>query len=294
MFGNRLPDRCAYPSDVQARVPEPRLGIVCAGGVLRLFSVLGAMIRLEEAGLRASVITGSSSGAFTGVMAAALGVQGALTLGRSLGRIGNRAWNQLVGPGDWARLGWSRGRGLISFRRMAGWVETITGYRRIEDLPVRTGVCVTDLETWTPRFVTRGALGPAVAASCSLPLAQPILLEDGRPCVDGGLTVNVPVRLCYELGADVVAALDGLTDPHRTSGRDALVSREEYERSRPRSSSLVPDAPPDFWLRMGAPNLPVFDFCRWEELVDLGYRAAEPLVHRLRAALCVRSLRIAG
>ncbi len=258
------------------------LGVACAGGLARCFAILGALIRLEENGVVPDVLSGTSSGCLAAVLVARFGAEGTREAIGALCRAGNRAWTRLVGPGEPSRLGWGRDRGWISFRPLGDWVEAVTGVRRIEDLPKRVSICATDVETGRPRFFTRGPLGTACAASCSLRPAQPVRWEDGRLYIDGGYSANVPVRTCYEEGCARVIALDGLS---RSQGDVVTRVRtaKRIETAEPGQATRCPDAPADYWLPMGERGQARFDLTAWEDLVRHGYRLAEPLARRVRA-----------
>ncbi len=280
------------PTEIRLfREPPTVIGVACAGGLLRCFSVLGALLRLEEAGLRPGVITGSSSGALISVVAARWGAREAVRISRDMCATGNRLWRSVFGFGDWRRLGFGRAQGLISLQRMGRWVEGMTGLRRLEHLPIRVGVCVTDVMDWKPRVFHRGPIGPMVAASCSLRGAQPIRLEDGREYLDGGLTANLPVRACYDLGARVVLALDGVGSAEACEGSDDGVMPDGSVSGRGR---LQPDARPDLWLRMGTTHHTFVDLRRWEALLEFGYEAAARIVRPLQRALRVHCAQTSG
>ncbi len=257
--------------------PRPRLGLVLAGGLARVYLALGALFRLHEQGWSPAVLTGSSSGALVASVVAVRGVKAAVELALNLSREGIRGWRRFVGLPAIRRFGWSGGRGLISFLPTAAWVREQVGDLGVEEAPIRLGVCVTDAATRRPRFVTRGPLATAVAASCTLPPAHPVDLGDGRPCLDGGLCANVPVALARALGADVVLALDGATDARRLGlpgGTGGWIGRREFERARWPRRAHIPDAPADGWLILGAPDFSWLDLRRGEEMFARGYAAA--------------------
>ncbi len=266
--------------------PPPRLGVACAGSLARFFTIFGALARLADHGVSPTVLSGSSSGALAAVLFARFGARGALEVARDFCREGNRAWGRLVRP----RFP-TGGRGWITFRPLAEWMESHTGVRRIEDLPRKVVLCVTDAETGEPRYLSSGPLGAACAATCSFALAEPIKVA-GRPCVDGGYSVNLPVGACYRAGADVVIALD---PSHPAGGPRGVGSAM---RRVPWSGSLamrdLPDVAPDHWLPLAPPGESRFDLTAWKRMIEHGYRAAGPLARLVAGDLARSSCCAAG
>src|SRR5205085_2059038 len=68
----------------------------------------------------------------------------------------------------------------------------------------------TDLKTGTAVVLKdRGDVAFAIRASCAIPgWYVPVVDEQGRQLVDGGLVANVPTVAARSLGADVVIAVD--------------------------------------------------------------------------------------
>ncbi|MEM3486102.1 MAG: patatin-like phospholipase family protein, partial [Candidatus Methanomethyliaceae archaeon] len=163
---------------------------------------------LEREGIEVSAIAGSSIGAMVG---------GAYAAGIPLSRIEeewlttNRAKLLKSFLPTFPRTGLSSGAGLRRYLR------EILGDVRIEELPIPFAAVATDLETGEAVVLRSGPLVEAIRASTAIPgVFQPVRWE-GRLLVDGGMVEPLPVRVCRELGADIVIAVDTNPAPRPTT-----------------------------------------------------------------------------
>jgi NTE family protein len=80
--------------------------------------------------------------------------------------------------------------------------------KNIEDLKVPYSAVAVSLVDGYAHRISKGSLGYAMQASCSVPgLRKPVQIGNDLFC-DGGVVANVPVKLCREMGADIVIAVD--------------------------------------------------------------------------------------
>ncbi len=182
---------------------KPRIGLALGAGGARGWCHLGVLSVLDEMGVEAEIVAGSSIGALVGA-AEAGGVRDALrdwalelTRGRFLSLVDIRV---------------SRG-GLVAGKEIAN----VLGRWGLDcDFAAldKTFVAVaTNLQSGREVWLREGPLIPAVRASVSLPgLFSPQLL-DGRWLLDGGLTNPVPISVARALGADVVIAVNPNAKP---------------------------------------------------------------------------------
>jgi len=208
---------------VPLRSEGPLVALALGSGGARGFAHVGVIKALEEAGIVADIVTGSSSGAVVAALYAsgrrafeleeiALGVEKA----------------DLV---DFALFGkgWVKGEALQEF------VNRMVGERPIERLARPFAVVATQAKSGRPTVFNRGDTGLAVRASASVPnlFVPPVI--NGEEYVDGGLTSPVPAKLARAMGADIVIAVDvswftqrrNLSgDAGAQSGRYALLADE--------------------------------------------------------------------
>ncbi len=176
---------------------RPRIGLALGSGAARGWAHVGVIRELEETGIRADLVCGSSVGSLVAAFHAA-GELGAFEDWiRGLQR------RQIVGLFDVTLRG-----GLLKARKILDLLATHLPDQPIENLALPFGAVTTDLSSGQEEWLRSGSLHSAVRASSALPgLVSPVQL-DGRFFVDGGLTNPVPVSLCRAMGADLVIAVD--------------------------------------------------------------------------------------
>jgi NTE family protein len=149
--------------------------LTMSSGFFGFFAHTGLMLALEEAGLPPARLTGSSAGALVaGTWASGLPAAGIRDALLALRR--KDFWD------PWPGLGLLRGR---KFQRK---LEQILPTARIEDCRTPLGLSVCDVIRRKTRVIERGALAPAIAASCAVPAMFHPVWIDRRPYVDGGVT----------------------------------------------------------------------------------------------------------
>ncbi|MFN8892382.1 MAG: patatin-like phospholipase family protein [Betaproteobacteria bacterium] len=184
-------------------VPQrpPRLGLALGGGAARGFAHIGVIQVLEEAGIRADLVVGTSAGSLVAALYAA-------------GKSGAELAAMALTMDESAITDWSfPSRGLIRGEALARYVREQTGGRLIEQMPMPLGIVATDLDSGAGVLFRRGDTGTAVRASSAVPAVfQPVRIAE-REYVDGGLVSPVPGRFAREMGAEMVIGVDISTPP---------------------------------------------------------------------------------
>ncbi|HEX7965116.1 MAG TPA: patatin-like phospholipase family protein [Gammaproteobacteria bacterium] len=80
-----------------------------------------------------------------------------------------------------------------------------------DKLPIPFRAVATDITNGNMVVLDHGSLADAVHASMSVPGLYPPVRIDDHPLVDGGLSRNLPVDVARKMGADVVIAVDIIT-----------------------------------------------------------------------------------
>lgn len=192
------PDQSPPVDRQEPRQARPKIGLALGGGAARGWAHIGILRALDKAGIRPSVIAGTSMGALAGGAWACERLDQLEEFARSMTR------RRMFGYLDW-RIG---GNGLISGGRLAKILEVNFGETRIEDLPVKYAAIATELPTGHEIWLTRGNLIQSMRASYALPgIFTPIKLG-GRWLVDGALVNPIPVSAARALGARVVIAVN--------------------------------------------------------------------------------------
>jgi NTE family protein len=153
---------------------EGEFTLAMSAGFFGFFAHAGMLLSLEDAGLLPARVTGASAGALVGgLWAGGVDASAQRDILMSLRR--NDFWDPGVG------LGLLRG---ALFREM---LSELLPVRSFEACRVPAALSVYDLLSRNTRVLERGALAPAIQASCTLPgLFHPLWVE-GRPLLDGGV-----------------------------------------------------------------------------------------------------------
>ncbi len=186
------------PTTVPSSSTRPyKLGLALSGGGARGFAHAGALLAIEEAGLKPDIIAGVSAGAIASVLYA--GGLKPLEIAQLFGQKTFR---------DFAALNFGNG-GFLNFERLQEFLyRSLGGIRRLEDLYIPTYLGVTNFDEGTSTYFHTGELGPRVAASCSIPIVFRPVKIDGVNYVDGGVLRNHPAWIIrdkceYLIGVNV-------------------------------------------------------------------------------------------
>ena len=77
-----------------------------------------------------------------------------------------------------------------------------------DNLAIPYRAIATDLATYKAVIIERGSLIAAMRASSSVPGVLAPEVVDGVLLVDGGITINLPVKVVRDMGADIIIAVD--------------------------------------------------------------------------------------
>ncbi len=167
------------------RFHSGRVGLALSGGSVRGLAHIGAFKALAEAGVRPTVIAGTSAGSIIGA-----GIAAGMT------------WKELY---DLARsVFWP---GLLHGDGLARFCERHLP-RHFSDLRLPFAAIATTLPHKHAVALTRGSLASAISASCAMRGLRRPVPRDGRVLKDGGISCALPARACRRLGADFVVSSD--------------------------------------------------------------------------------------
>lgn len=157
-----------------------KIGLVLSGGGARGFAHAGALLALDEVGIRPDIIAGVSAGSVVTAMYAS---------GMEPEKIVSAFVN--VKFSDFAEIGVPRD-GFFSMDGFKKFLKRNIPYERIEELPMPAVICATDLDNNKPVAFTEGKIVDCVAASCSIPIVFKPVKINGVTYVDGGVLANLP------------------------------------------------------------------------------------------------------
>lgn len=271
------------------------IGLALGAGAARGWAHIGVIERLEEHGIHASAITGSSIGALAGGLHAA-GRLSALK-NFALGLTRRRVLSLLD-------ISW-RGSGLIAGERLGGLLDEVVGGVTFSDIQIPFICIATELGTGHELWLRSGELAPAIRASYALPGVFRPVRVNGHWLIDGGVVNPVPVAACRALGARMVIAVNlgpesaagiaiqnppdialsdkGATAPSLTSVIAAAfnITQDRLARSR-----LAGD-PPDISIMPRTNGLGLFEFDKAEKAIEAGREAVDRAMPDIERAIAV-------
>ena len=289
-----------------------KVGIALGGGGAKGFAHIGVLKALGQAGIEFDIVAGTSIGALVGAVYAS----GKLSeLERISRRYGVKDLPFLLGP-TWPR------KGLFSGNYIERLLNDIVHVKNIEDLGKPFAALAVDLNKAEVVTFTRGNLYRAVHASMSIPgLFKPVIDGD-KILVDGGVLEPVPVSTLRRLGADVVVAVDLLSNLSPISraaknksmfvdyirsvaekfymedlidakGREGdigvslldVIQRSSIVAQKRLTEYSFRDNPPDLVIAPPLSDIRVLDFHRGESIIETGRQAAEKVIPELREIL---------
>ncbi len=176
---------------------KPRIGLALGSGSARGWAHIGVIQALEEAGIHADVVCGTSIGALVGASYAAgeLDQLEKWVLGLKM--------KDVV-----AFMDFGLNSGMLKGTRLMNFFRSTFSDQAIEDLPLPFAAVATALHTGTEIWLRSGSAIDAVRASIALPGLFTPVMREGRLLVDGGLVNPVPVSLARAMEADMVIAVD--------------------------------------------------------------------------------------
>ncbi len=188
-----------------------KLGLALGGGGARGLAHIGVLKVLEEEGLAADFVAGTSVGSLIGALyCCGYGWRQLAELARSTN------WHDLV-TFKVPRLG------LVDARKLERLVDRLAGGRRLEQLPIPFRAVAVDITAGEEVVLAEGPVSRAVRASSSIPgIFEPTPWE-GRLLVDGGLLDNVPSGVARDMGAEVVLAVNLSGEQARNRPPESIV-----------------------------------------------------------------------
>jgi predicted acylesterase/phospholipase RssA len=256
---------------------SPKLAISMRGGFIRTAGYLGLLRAFEEAGIEISIFCASSMGA---VIAAAY------SSGISIQDITDLAKHKLH-LHDIINFQSLTHLTLTTHEVMHTKLNEVFGDTKIEDLPHKLIIQVTDLDTLDEAFLEKGSLVDSLAASCSFPFVTLPMEINGKKYIDGDLTATFATNRLRSMGADIVVGLSpgkqslGFTH-HTIPERIADMITIPMRKIRSLDNQYEP-----LDLLITDLGMSVFqlDFEKIDELIEYGYTMGKTYVPQVNALL---------
>ncbi len=212
----------------QAQAKHKKIGVALSGGGAKGIAHVGVLKVLEEAGIYPDVITGTSMGSIVGGLYA-IGysskeledMANTLEWSAYFSDTYERSYRTIEEKETVERYIFSfpfenrkikLPNGFVDGQKLSILLSKLTmkvhGIDSFDDFQIPFRCIGTDLETGKAVVFDRGSLANAIRASISIPsVFEPKEIND-RLIVDGGLSRNLPVQDAFDLGADIVIAVD--------------------------------------------------------------------------------------
>jgi len=254
---------------------SPRIGLALGGGAARGFAHVGVIQVLEEAGIRPTLVTGTSAGS----LVAALYASG--KSGAQLQHIAETMEEATIA--DWTLQIFTRG--VLRGEALAKYVNAQVGQKPIEAMAMPLGIVATDLNSGNEVLFQRGDTGTAVRASSAVPAVfQPVKVGT-REYVDGGLVSPVPVRAARKMGAELVIAVDISSPPEASSANGTLDILLQTFTIMGKSISSIELKDADVLVRPQLTGVSSADFSARRRSIEAGRQAMLLALPQLRAAI---------
>ena len=188
----------AKPTVAQV-LEAPRVALVLGGGGAKGFAHVGVIKALEQNGITPTIVVGTSVGSLVGSLYAS-------------GINPNRLEQLALTTADNELLDFTlSSQGFIEGIKLKNFINTNVKKQPIENFPITFAAIAAERSSLTKAVFTTGDAGLAVQASCSVPnvfISPRIPEKVGKKYIDGGVVSLVPVDSAFELGADIVIAVD--------------------------------------------------------------------------------------
>lgn len=268
------PTPVAPPVPAGPKLP-PRIGLALGGGAARGFAHVGVIQVLEEAGLRPSLVVGTSAGSLVAALYAS-------------GRNAQQLQQAAIAMDEAAFADWTLpifSRGVLRGEALARYVNAQVGNRLIENMALPLGIVATDLKSGEGVLFRRGDTGTAVRASSAVPAVFLPVRIGSQEFVDGGLVSPVPVRYARQMGAELVIAVDISSAPEGNPSADPLQILLQTFAIMGKSINSWELRDADVVVRPGLAGMGSGDFAGKRRAIDAGRAAMQALLPKLRAAM---------
>lgn len=200
---------CCCPHHfVPKEVPEPlppffvpekiRLALVLGGGGVRGMAHIGVLEVFEEENIPIDLIVGCSAGSIVGALYAD---------NPNVDDITHVVWNIHTNSVLDIDL-WNCRYGLSQGRALKRTLHSHLSSNDFEKLKIPLVIVASDLHSGELVTIGTGKLDEAIRASCSIPFVFVPCEYRGRILVDGGVINPVPVKVAWDMGAQMVVAVD--------------------------------------------------------------------------------------
>ena len=254
-----------------------KIGLALSGGAARGMAHVGVLRALLENDIQIDCVAGTSAGSIVaGALAAGMPLEDIEEFGRKL------RWRD-IGRVTMSRLG------VQSNERLEQYLRARLPVTKFEELRMPFAAVATDLATGAAVVLKdEGDVPFAIRASCTIPgWYVPVLDQQGRQLVDGGLVAVIPSTVTRALGADIVIAVDV-----NSEGATFITPSSSVIGVLLQSMMVVQKTASSYQLGMSDLVIsPKVGHIRWDEmgradeLMEAGYKAGLESIPKIRAVI---------
>jgi len=264
---------------------KKKLGLALGSGAWRGLVHIGVLKSLEENKIRVDYISGSSIGAIVGGLYAYFGK--AIEVEKIVKSLKFR---------DMVKILWDkplhRGEGVISGEKFDSFFRNIVGDVKIEELKLPFAAMCADLKRAESVGLKRGDLVEAMRASSAIPVVFRPVKKARRTLVDGGAITPVPVEICRQMGAEIVAGVSlygGIFPIRKTNKPMTRFEMAKISRFLPLKALADNDlekADIGIEPRIEGEDYGLFaNFIKNKKVIDCGKRAMDEKIEELKQLL---------
>jgi len=254
-----------------------KLGIALSGGGARGFAHVGVLRTLAANGIEPDLLAGVSAGSFVGgAIAAGLSIDELVEIGKTV------SWLRIAG------FSYSP-RGLLSSAAMRTFIEKNFPVTRFEELKIPFAAVACDLATGAEIvFKDKGDMTFAIRASCAIPgVFVPMVDDLGMSLIDGGAATPVPTQAVWDMGADIVIAVDVLScgNSYRNTPTTLVGTLFQSAMLMITAASRNQHSNADLVIEPKAAHIRPDEITRRDELIELGENAAIEMLPEINKLL---------
>ncbi|MET3730692.1 patatin-like phospholipase family protein [Moheibacter stercoris] len=279
-----------------AQKSRPKVGVVLSGGGAKGYAHIGALKKIEEAGIKIDFIGGTSIGAIVGGLYASgysadeleeimysLDLTSMIMNEKSRRELPffDKSYREkyiLELPFDNFKLGLpnaiSSGQGTVDeLTYLFRHVHDITDFNK---LPIPFVCIATKLSNGEAVVFRNGYLPQVVLASGAYPtLLEPVIIN-GEKYIDGGVRNNFPVQEVIDMGADIIIGVDlqeGLLEDEELNSATKVI--EQIISYGINEKSVIQAEKVDLTIKPNIEGFSVTSFDLKDEIIESGRLAAD-------------------
>ena len=252
-----------------------KIGFALGAGGSRGIAHIGFLKAMEEAGVKADLVSGCSMGSVVGA---------AYASGLSIEEM-RHATNKLKFFDLFSFAGLPGG--LIGTQKMRSLLIKHLGDIEFSALKIPFACIATDMVTQRLVEMNRGKVVDAVVASSSIPTIFTPTINGKQRLIDGGVLERVPVKLVKKMGADVVIAVDvlgGKPIREKCPGAMAmlldvidLMDNQNTRRYREENRSII-----NLWIEPNLGDMSQYTFKNLDFAYERGYEAGKAALPKIK------------